>query len=261
MSNDSDKDGNSSGDQIVEVTPTIGGEAVMAGEQSTATPGTGIVDPGTLQHFQTTLMNLVSEAGRIGLSLPIGLGISSPYELVNTSGNLPPGRLRSEVHVATPSDQARPSLEETPQDHPEAFERRRQRKGKEMSNEESLEERDHGRAREITAEGTHQRGRRRHRSPSYDSKSPQPKRGMRLKKVRQQRSESAEDQRADKGLDSYGRITVKSRLDSAGEPTGQRDVTLQELSKKVSAIARRYGRNMSSDDESDKHFIDHIART
>ena len=32
MSNDSDKDGNSSGDQIVEVTPTIGGEAVMAGE-------------------------------------------------------------------------------------------------------------------------------------------------------------------------------------------------------------------------------------
>jgi hypothetical protein len=48
MSNDSDKDGNSSGNQIVEVTPTIGGEAVMAGEQSTATPGTGIVDPGTL---------------------------------------------------------------------------------------------------------------------------------------------------------------------------------------------------------------------
>ena len=73
MSNDSDKDGNSSGDQIVEVTPTIGGEAVVAGEQSTATPGTGIVDPGTLQHFQTMLMNLVSEAGRIGLSLPIGL--------------------------------------------------------------------------------------------------------------------------------------------------------------------------------------------
>ena len=65
MSNDSNKDGNSSGDQIVEVTPAIGGETVMAGEQSTATPGTGIVDPGTLQHFQTTLMNLVSEAGRI----------------------------------------------------------------------------------------------------------------------------------------------------------------------------------------------------
>ena len=48
MSNSNDKDGNSSGDQIVEVTPTIVGEAVMAGEQSTATPGTGIVDPRTL---------------------------------------------------------------------------------------------------------------------------------------------------------------------------------------------------------------------
>ena len=63
------------------------------GEQSAATPGTGIIDPGTLQHFQTALMNLVSEAGKIGLSLPIGLGVSSPYELMNTSGNLPPGRL------------------------------------------------------------------------------------------------------------------------------------------------------------------------
>ena len=36
MSNDSDKDGNSSGDQIVEVTPTIGGGAVRTGEQSAA---------------------------------------------------------------------------------------------------------------------------------------------------------------------------------------------------------------------------------
>ena len=48
MSKDSDKDGNSDGDQIVDVTPTIGDGAVMTEEQSTATPGTGIVDPGTL---------------------------------------------------------------------------------------------------------------------------------------------------------------------------------------------------------------------
>ena len=67
MSNDSDKDGNSGRDQIVEVTPTIGGEAAMAGEQSTAAPGTIIIDQGTLQHFQTALMNLVSEANKIGL--------------------------------------------------------------------------------------------------------------------------------------------------------------------------------------------------
>ncbi|KAK0576319.1 hypothetical protein LWI29_015353 [Acer saccharum] len=33
-------------------------------------------------------------------------------------------------------------------------------------------------------------------------------------------------------------MTIKSRLDPAGEPTGQRDVTLQELSRKVSAMAR-----------------------
>ena len=114
MSNDSDKDGNSSRDQIVEVTPTIGDGVVMTGEQSAATLGTRISDPGTLQHFQTALMNLVSEASKIRLPLPIGLGVSSPYELMNTSGNLPPGRLRSEVHVATPGDQTRPSLEETP---------------------------------------------------------------------------------------------------------------------------------------------------
>src|SRR5579862_9257899 len=103
----------------------------MTGEQSTATPGTGISDPGTLQQFQTALMNLVSEASKIGLSLPIGPGVSSPYELMNAFGNLPPGRLRSEVHVAISGDQTRPSTEETPQDHPEAFERRRQKKGKE----------------------------------------------------------------------------------------------------------------------------------
>ena len=48
MSNDSDKDGNSSGNRIVEVTPATGGGAVMAGEQSAAAPGTGIVNPETL---------------------------------------------------------------------------------------------------------------------------------------------------------------------------------------------------------------------
>ena len=76
-------------------------------------------------------MNPVSEASKIGLSLPIGLGVSSPYELMNTFGNLPPGRLRLEVHVATTGDQTRPSLGEIPQDHPEVFERRKQKKGKE----------------------------------------------------------------------------------------------------------------------------------
>ena len=56
-------------------------------------------------------------------------------------------------------------------------------------------------------------------------------------------------------------MTIKSRLDPTGEPTGQRDVTLQELSRKVSAMARRYGRNVSSDDESDSPFVENIART
>ena len=56
-------------------------------------------------------------------------------------------------------------------------------------------------------------------------------------------------------------MTIKSRLDPAGEPTGQRDVTLQELSRKVSAMARRYGHNVSSDDESDSPFVENIART
>ncbi|KAK0576289.1 hypothetical protein LWI29_014989 [Acer saccharum] len=56
-------------------------------------------------------------------------------------------------------------------------------------------------------------------------------------------------------------MTIKSRLDPAGEPTGQRDVTLQELSRKVSAMARRYGRNVSSDDELDSPFVENIART
>ena len=92
MSNDSNKDGNSSGDRIVETTPATGGGAVMTGEQPTVAPGTILIDQGTLQHFQTALMNLVSEANKIGLSLPIGLGVSSPYDLVNTSGSQPPGK-------------------------------------------------------------------------------------------------------------------------------------------------------------------------
>ena len=92
MSNDSDKDGNSSGDQVVEVTPIRDG-VMMTGEQSAVTPGTRIADPGTLQHFQAALMNLVSEANKIGLSLPIDLGVSSPYELITTPENPPPGRL------------------------------------------------------------------------------------------------------------------------------------------------------------------------
>ena len=48
MSNDSDKDGNSGGDQTVEVTPMIGEEAAMAGEQPAAALGTIIIDQGTL---------------------------------------------------------------------------------------------------------------------------------------------------------------------------------------------------------------------
>ncbi|KAK0575349.1 hypothetical protein LWI29_037705 [Acer saccharum] len=89
---------------------------VAIGEQSAATPGTRAADPGILQHFQAALVNLISEASKIGLSLPIGLGVSSPYELT-TPGIHPSGRLRSEVHIAIPDTQARQSIEETPQEH------------------------------------------------------------------------------------------------------------------------------------------------
>ena len=95
MSNDSDKNGNSSDDQDLEAAVATGDGMLTTGEQSAATPETRIVDPGTLQHFQTALMNLVNDASKIGLSLPIGLGVSSPYELTtNTPGNHPLGRLR-----------------------------------------------------------------------------------------------------------------------------------------------------------------------
>ena len=89
MNNDSDRDGNSSGDLIVEPTVPTGDRAVAIGEQSATTPGTRAADLGVLQHFQTALVNLISEASKIGLSLPIGLGVSSPYELT-TPGIHPP---------------------------------------------------------------------------------------------------------------------------------------------------------------------------
>ena len=140
MSNDNDKDGNSSGDQIVEVTPTIGGGAMTTGEQPAVTSGTILIEQGTLQHFQTALMNLVSEANKIGLSLPIGLGVSSPYDLVNTSGSQPPGKPQPGIHVATLETQARPPRGEVSQDHPENSERRKQKEEKGISNEEKREE-------------------------------------------------------------------------------------------------------------------------
>ena len=60
-------------------------------------------------------MNLVSEANKLGLSLPIGLGISSPYYLTtSTLRDHPQGRLRSKVHIVTPDAQTKPSIEEIP---------------------------------------------------------------------------------------------------------------------------------------------------
>src|SRR5579862_2814286 len=139
MSNDSNKDGYSSGDRIVETTPATGGGAVMTGEQPAVAPGTILIDQGTLQHFQTALMNLISEANKIGLSLPIGLGVSSPYDLVNTSGSQPSGKSQPGVHVATLEAQARSPWGEVSQDHPENSERRQQKKGRETPSEENPE--------------------------------------------------------------------------------------------------------------------------
>ncbi|KAK0579704.1 hypothetical protein LWI29_030124 [Acer saccharum] len=240
MNNDSDRDGNSSGDLVVEPTAPTGDRAVT--------------------HFQAALVNLISEASKIGLSLPIGLGVSSPYELT-IPGTHPPGRLRSEVHIAIPDTQARQSTKETPQDHTEDFEGRKQRKGKGVMNEESREERDQVRTHGVNSSDTYQRNRRRHRSISSEDKSPRPRRELRSKRAKRRRSESTKDRRSPDERGNHGRMTIKSRLDPAGEPTGQRDVTLQELSRKVSAMARRYGRNVSSDDESDSPFIETIART
>ncbi|KAK0574543.1 hypothetical protein LWI29_025229 [Acer saccharum] len=204
------------------------------------TPGTRAADPGILQHFQAALVNLISEASKIGLSLPIGLGVSSPYELT--------GRLRSEVHIAIPDTQARQSTEETPQDHTEDFEGRKQRKGKGVMNEESREERDQVRTHGVNSSETYQRNRRRHRSISSEDKSHRPRRELRSKRTKRRRSESTEDRRSLDERGNHVRMTIKSRLDPAGEPTGQRDVTLQDVSRKVSAMARRYGRNVSSDE-------------
>ncbi|KAK0589148.1 hypothetical protein LWI29_010326 [Acer saccharum] len=127
------------------------------------------------------------EASKIRLSLPIGLGISSPYELT-TPGVHPPRRIRSEVHIATPDAQAIQSTEETPHDHPENFEGRKQRKGKGVMNEESREERDHARTHGVNSSDTYQRNRRRHRSNSSEDKSPHPRRELRSKRARRRRS-------------------------------------------------------------------------
>ena len=87
-------------------------------------------------------MNLVSEANKIGLSFPIDLGVSSPYELIiSTPESHPPGRLRLEFRITTPDTQAKPTMEETPRDQPEVLEGRKQKKGKNLLDEESLERR------------------------------------------------------------------------------------------------------------------------
>ncbi|KAK0595690.1 hypothetical protein LWI29_009066 [Acer saccharum] len=180
-----------------------------------------------------------NDSDKDGLSLPIGLGVSSPYELT-TPGIQSPGRLRSKVHIATPDAQARQSTEETPQDHPKDFEGRKQRKGKGVMNEESREERDQIRTHGVNSSDTYQRNWRRHRSISSEDKSPRPRREFRSKRARRRRFESTEDRRSPDDRGNYRRMTIKSRLDPAGEPTGQRDVTLQELSRKVSTMARRW---------------------
>ncbi|KAK0582675.1 hypothetical protein LWI29_028411 [Acer saccharum] len=128
-------------------------------------------------------------------------------------------------------------------------------------NEESREEQDQVRTHGVNSSDTHQRNRRRHRSISSEDKSPRPRRELRSKRAKRRRSESTEDRRSPDERGNHGRMTIKSRLDPAGEPTGHRNVILQELSRKVSAMAQRYGHNVSSDDESDSPFIETIART
>ncbi|KAK0585637.1 hypothetical protein LWI29_031668 [Acer saccharum] len=127
-----------------------------------------------------------------------------------------------------------------------------------------MEGRDQGRIHGVNSNDTYQRSRRIHCPISSEDKSPRPRKELRSKRAQRRRSKSTEDQRTgrspgDRG--DYGRMTIKSRLDPVGEPTGQRDVTLQELLRKVSAMARRYSRNVSSDDESDSPFVEHIACT
>ena len=99
MSNGSDRDEIPNNDQIPQAATILGEDTLTTGEQSTATPGTRVANE-TLQHFHTALVNLVNEANKIGLTLPIGLGASSSYELTTSApGSHPTGRLRSEVHV------------------------------------------------------------------------------------------------------------------------------------------------------------------
>ena len=84
MRNANDKDGNSDGNNhhpSLELARVARDRTLMIGEQSVATLETRVANPGALQHFQTALINLVSKANKLGLSLPIGLRISSPYDL------------------------------------------------------------------------------------------------------------------------------------------------------------------------------------
>ena len=112
MSNNNERDGIPSNDRFPEEAAIPREETLATGEQSAATPGTGVTNE-TLQHFHAALVNLVNEANKIGLALPIGLGASSPYELTtSTHGNHPTGRMRSEVHIATPSLQVEPTIED-----------------------------------------------------------------------------------------------------------------------------------------------------
>ena len=144
MSNNSDRDGIPSNDQLPEEAVVPGEETLATGEQSAATPGTRVTNE-TLQHFHTALVNLVNEANKIGLTLPIGLGASSPYELTtSTPGNHPLGRMRSEVHIATPSIQAEPTMEEALQDPHEVLEERRHKRGKGLLDEDFPKKRGRG---------------------------------------------------------------------------------------------------------------------
>ncbi|KAK0570529.1 hypothetical protein LWI29_002790 [Acer saccharum] len=123
-------------------------------------------------------------------------------------------------------------------------------------NEESREERDQARTHGVNSSDTYQRNRRRHHSISSEDKSPRPRRELRSKRAKRRRSESTEDRRSPDERGNHGRMTIKSRLDPTGEPTGQRDVTLQELSRKVSAMARRFGKEVAQiEDASDVAVI------
>ncbi|KAK0595871.1 hypothetical protein LWI29_010759 [Acer saccharum] len=86
-------------------------------------------------------------------------------------------------------------------------------------NEESKEERDQIRTHGVNSSDTYQRNQRRHRSISSEYKSPRPRRELRSKRAWRRRSESTEDRRSPDDRGNYGRMTIKSRLDPAGEPT------------------------------------------